>query len=110
MPVSVIQGRGGILQIVKLTALMGHVGEDKGHGAADRLLAIRDDAFDRHFPWLQHLLHFLEQGRQIPLGTAEQRTSEQDFFGETVADDPEHLMPDIGLQPIEGQDHLSLLL
>jgi len=40
----------------------------------------------------------------------EQRTRQQNFFGQAVAHHPEDLVPDIRLQAVEGQDHLSLLL
>jgi hypothetical protein len=89
---------------------MRHLGEDKGHRAANGLLAVRDNALNWHLPWLQHLLDFGQQGRQIPLRTAEQWTGEQDLLGKTVADYPQNLMSHIGLQPIKGQDYLSLLL
>jgi hypothetical protein len=40
----------------------------------------------------------------------EQRACEQNFFGETIAHHPEDLLPDIGLQAVDGQDHVALLL
>jgi hypothetical protein len=110
MAVRIIERRRRILEGMKLTTLVGHVGEDKGHGTADGFFAIRDDAGDRSLPGFQHLFDFLLQGRQVALRATEQRTRQQDFFGEAVAPDPEHLMPDIGLQAIERQDHVTLLL
>src|SRR6266699_6959883 len=110
MPIGFIERLDAVFEIVKLAELMGDLWEDKSHRTPDRLFAIRDDAFDRHLQWLQQPLDFLQQRGQIPLGTTEQRPSQQDFFGEAVAHHPEHLMPHIGLQPVEGQDHVSLLL
>ena len=98
MPIGFIERLHGIFEIMKLTELMGDLWEDKSHRTPDRLFAIRDDAFDRHFQWLQQPLDFLQQRGQIPLGTTEQRSSQQDFFGKAIAHHPEHPMPHIGLQ------------
>jgi hypothetical protein len=48
---------GGFPQIVELAQLMRHVREDRLHGRADRLLAIRDDAANGH---RQRLLDFAQ--------------------------------------------------
>src|SRR5712664_606025 len=53
-----------------MTELMRHVGEDKGHRAANGFLAIGDHAFHCYLPWLQHPLDFGQQGRQIALREA----------------------------------------
>ena len=71
MLIGFVEGLDGILQIVKLTELMRHLGKDKRDGTADGLLSIRDDAFDRDGKLCEQFLDFGEQGGQIALGTAE---------------------------------------
>src|SRR5258708_3118595 len=110
MPIGFVEGVNSILQIVKLTQLMGRLGEDKGDRTANGVFSIRDDSFDRDLKLLELVFDFGEQGGQIALRTTEQRTCQQDLFGETVTYDPEHFMPDIWLQPINSQDHVPLLL
>jgi hypothetical protein len=46
MPIGLVKGVKSVLQIVKLTQLMRHTGKNKSDRAANRLFAIRDDAFD----------------------------------------------------------------
>jgi len=93
-----------IAQVMELTQLMGNLGEDKGHCAADGFLPIGDHPSDRHRKLVQLVLDFGQQGGQVALATAEQRTGQQDLLPEAVAHDPEHLMPYIRLQPIDSQD------
>ena len=39
---------GRLTQVVKLAELMGHPGQDLGNRLADGMLAVGDDAHDRH--------------------------------------------------------------
>ena len=71
MSVDFVERLDRVLEVMKLTKLMGNVCKHKGHCTPDRLLAIGDDAFDRDLGRLQKLLHFLEQGGDVPLSTAE---------------------------------------
>jgi hypothetical protein len=83
-----------------------HTGEDGRHGRADRLLSIGDDATDRHGQGLRDLA---EQRRQIALRPAQEAACQQDLPGQTVAQHPQHLVPDVRLQTIQGEDDLALL-
>jgi len=53
VPVGFVERLNGILEVMKLTELMGNTGEDKGHRAPDRLFAIGNDAFDRDLEGFQ---------------------------------------------------------
>src|SRR5712671_1292565 len=71
MPIGIVERCRGVLEGIELAALMGHVGEDKGHCAANRFLPIGDDACDWHLPGLQQVFDLGQQPRQISLRTAE---------------------------------------
>ncbi len=110
MPIRFVERINGIFEVMKLTELMGHLGEDKSDRAADRFLPIGDHAFDRHLELVQLFFDEGSQRGQITLRVTSQRTRQQDLLREAITHHPEHLMPHIGLQPIDGQDHLPLLL
>lgn len=97
---------GRLAQIMKLAQLVRHTGEDGRHGRADRLLSIGDDPADRHG---QGLLDRAEQRRQIALRPAQEAARQQDLPGQTVAQHPQHLVPDVRLQAIQREDDLALL-
>jgi hypothetical protein len=99
------QGEGRVPEIVEVTELVRHAGEYKRDGAADGLLAVRDDPSDGD---RQHLRDLLQKRRQIPLRAAEQGAGEEDFPGETVPHDPQHFVANIRLEAIDGQDHVGL--
>lgn len=61
-----------------MAGVMRDVGENKDHRTADRFLSIREHACDRHLSLLHKVSHVAEQGAQIVLCPAEQRTSQQD--------------------------------
>ncbi len=107
MPVRFVGRPGRLTQVVELAQLMRHARQFLGHGLADRLLAVRDDARDRHW---QGLAHLGQQRRQIGAGGGEQAPGQEDFARDTVAENPENLVTDIGLQAIDGQDDTGLLL
>src|SRR5712692_5822803 len=52
MSIGFVERIDGIFEVMKLTELMGHLREDKGHRAADGFLPIGDHAFDRHLQLL----------------------------------------------------------
>jgi hypothetical protein len=54
------------------------------------------------------LTHGSEQYSEIRLSRGQQTTGEEDFPGEAVAKDPQHLMADVGLEAIEGQEDPAL--
>jgi hypothetical protein len=107
MTVHLINGLGRLAEVVEVAQLVRHIGEHVGDGTADRELAVRNDAYD----WYrQGLSHCPEQDCQILLGRGQQATGQKDFAGEAVPEDPQHLMADIGLQAIEGQNDPALRL
>ena len=52
----------------------------------------------------QRLLDLAEQLRQVVLGRRQQAPGQEDLAGEDIADDPEDLVADVGLQAVDGQD------
>jgi len=50
--ISILKLHDGIFEVMKLTELMRHLGEDKSHRAADRFLPIGDHACDRYLQLL----------------------------------------------------------
>ena len=84
---------------------MWHIREYLCDGTADGKLAVRHDADNRH---LQILTHGPEQYGEVWLGRGQQTTGEEDFPGEAVPKDPQHLMADIRLEAIQGQDNSAL--
>jgi len=105
MTVSLVNGLGCLAEVVEMTQLVRHIGEHVCHGTANRELAIRNDADNRHG---QGLPHCPEQNRQILVGRRQQAAGQEDFARETVSEYPQHLMADIGLQAIEGQNDPAL--
>jgi hypothetical protein len=49
MAIGFVERLRGVFQVVKLTELVGHLGEDKGDRAADGFFPIGDHPFDRDF-------------------------------------------------------------
>jgi hypothetical protein len=105
--VGLVDRLGRLPQIVELAALVGHAGQHPGHRPPDRVLAIGDDAADRD---RQRRAHLAEERGDGLLGGTQQTAGEQDLAGEAIAQYPQHLVTDVRLQPIEGQDDLPLLL
>jgi hypothetical protein len=70
-PIRIVERLGGILQVVKLTALMRDSRKDKGNGTPDGFLPIGDDALNRHLELFQLCFDFSEQRGQIPLRATE---------------------------------------
>ena len=60
VPVGFVERLNGVLEVMKLTELVGHLGEDKGDRAADGFFSIGDHPFDRDFQLVQLLLDFGE--------------------------------------------------
>jgi len=92
----------GLAQVVKLAELMRHIGQHSGDRVADGVLPVRDDAGDQHG---QRGDGFPEQRRQVVADPAQETPRQKDLAREAVAQDPEHVMLDIWLQPVERQDH-----
>jgi hypothetical protein len=90
---------------MNVTELVWHIGEHLRDGTADGQLAIRNDANNRH---RQVLAHGPEQDGEVGLGRGQQTTGEEDFPGEAIPEDPQHLMADVMLEAIQGQDDPTL--
>ncbi len=95
-----------LAQVVELAQLVGHAGQHQRHRRADRLLPVGDDAADRH---RQRRLDLAQQRREVALRPAQEAARQQDLPREAVAQHPQHLVPDVGLQAIERQDDLLLV-
>ena len=65
MSVRIGEWLDSILEGMKLTELMGHLGEDKSHRTADRFFSIGDHPCDWHLELVQLCLDFAQQRRQI---------------------------------------------
>jgi hypothetical protein len=105
MAVGFIDGRGGLAEVMKVTALVWHIGAHLRDGTAEGPLAIRNDADKRH----RHVLtHGPEQYGEVGLGRGQPTTGEEDFPGEAIPEDPQHLMADVRLEAIERQDDPAL--
>ena len=68
-------------------------------------MAIRDDAHNRD---RQHLQDLAEQRSQVGFGGTQQRSRQQHLTREALANDPQHFIPDIWLQPVDGQHRAPL--
>jgi hypothetical protein len=99
--VGLVDRRGGLAEVMEVAELMRHALEGPGHRVADRGLAVGDDPGDRH---LQGALDLGEQLGQVALGRGEQAPGQEHLAGDHVADDPEDLVTDIGLEAVDGQD------
>ncbi len=77
MSIGFVERLDGIFEVMKLTELMGHLGEDKSDRAADGFLPIGDDPFDRYLELFQLFLNFSQQGGQVTLRATEQGTCQQ---------------------------------
>lgn len=105
MPVGLEDRLRRLAQVVELAELVRHAGQYQRHRRADRLLPVGDDPADRH---RQCRLDLAQQCRQIALCPAQEAARQQDLPGEAVAQDPQHLVPDVGLQPVQREDDLLL--
>jgi hypothetical protein len=105
MAVSVINGLRCLAEIMEVTQLVWHIGEHLRDGTAEGQWAVRHDADNRP---LQGLTHCPEQYGEVRWGRRQQTAGQEDFPGETVPKDPQHLMADVRLQAIQGQDDPAL--
>lgn len=107
MAVSIGHILGRFPQIVELAELVRHAGQGAGNRAANGLLTVRDHAGE----WpAQRLLNLREQRRQVVRRRRQQAAGEQDGAGPTLTDHPQHLMPHVGLEAVDRQDEVGLLL
>ena len=106
VPVRLVNRLGRFSEIMKLAELVGHPGQGRFHGVADRNLTVGDHAADRH---RQRGLDFPQQGGQILLGGREEGPCQEKLPGEDIPHDPQHLVAHVRLQPVERQDDRRLL-
>jgi hypothetical protein len=85
--------------------LVRDVGQDLLHGQPDWALHIRHDAVDRH---RQGGLDLAQQISEVVLAGTVEAARQQDFAGERVAHDPQHILRLEGLEPVDGQDDMAL--
>src|SRR5215471_13723226 len=110
MPIRLEDRSSRFIQIVKVAELMWHVRQTSLHRLPDGLLTVRDDAFDWHLQVGQHLFHLTQEGSEVSTCTAEQRSGQQHLTRQTIANDPQDLVPHIWLPSIYGEENLALLL
>ena len=103
--VRLLDGLGGFPEVVEMTQLVGHLGQGGFHGAADGELPVGDHPGNGH---AQRLLDRTQQGCQIVMRGRQQAAGEEHLAGETIAQHPEHLVADVGLQPIHRKDDAAL--
>jgi site-specific DNA recombinase len=102
VPIRLGDGLGRFAEVMEVTEWVGHTVERLLHRLADRVPAVGDHPDDRH---RQRALHRADQLRQVVLGRGQQGSGAKDLAGEHIAEGPEHLVADVGLQPVDGQDH-----
>ena len=96
----------GFLEIVVVTELVRHAREDLLHREADRLLGIRDHSVNRHG---QGLLDLAQQVNEIGGAHAVEAARQQHRPREAVAHHPQHILVLVWLQPINGEDDVTLV-
>jgi hypothetical protein len=105
MAVGVIHRLRCLAEIMEVTQLVWPIGEHFRDGTAEGELAVRHDA--DHRP--RHVLtHAPEQDGEVRGGRRPQTAGQEDFPGEAVSQDPQHLMADVRLEAIEGQNAPAL--
>jgi hypothetical protein len=103
--VGLIDGLGSFADVVKVAQLVGDIWQGFGDSTAERGVAIGDNAHNGH---TQRLSYRVNQVCQVVLRGGQQTTSQENLGGETIAQNPQHLMPHIRLQAIQGQDDAAL--
>lgn len=73
---------GGLAEIMKVTQLVGDVGQGVLHGFADGALAITDDCSNGH---TQGLLDPAQKRSPVGVGSGQQAVGQEDFAREAVA-------------------------
>ena len=106
MAVCLIDRFGCFSEVMGVAKLMGNFRQSRGGHIANGVLPIRNPALDRH---RQRGFHFRNQRCQVGLTFTQRRTSEQNFSRHAVAKDPQHLMADVGAQPIERYNDRGLV-
>jgi hypothetical protein len=98
---------GSFLEIVELAQLVRNTRQDLLHGQADRALGVRNNTFD----WHRHsLLDLAQQLGQVLGSSTVERAGKQDLARESVAQHPEDILGLEGLEAVQSQDDVALLL
>ena len=106
MAIRLVDRLGRFAQVMKLAELVGNARQRRPNRPPNRVLAIGEHAADGD---RQRLLDFPQQGPQILLSRAQEAPGEEHFPRQAVPHDPDDLVPHVGLQPIEGEQHAPLL-
>jgi hypothetical protein len=100
MAVRLMDGLGGLAQVVGVAALVRHARERLGGRLADAVLAIGDNRLDGHG---QGLTHLDRQRPEVLAGGREQAPGQQDLAGKAIAQHPQAFVADVGPQAIDSQ-------
>src|SRR3954451_13404849 len=95
---------------MEMAQLMWDIGPDLGDGEPDRRLAVADHAVDRDPEGSQIRRDLAQQAGQFVTGRRQQGASQQDQPRQATADDPQHLVANIGLKTIDRQNDPALAL
>ena len=97
---------GRLPQIVELAELVGHLGQHPGHGL--RIGCWPSEMTPRIGTGRRRAHLLAAAAAMAPRWLLQQAAGQQDLAGERIAQHPQHLVPHIRLQPIQGQDDLPL--
>ena len=92
MAIRLLDRLGRLAEIVEMAELVRDPGQGPHHRLADALLAVGDRAGDGHRQGLAHL------GDQESGAVDDKRLLEEDLPGDAIAQDPEDLVADVGLE------------
>lgn len=106
VPVGRADRLGGLAEVVALAQLVGHPRQGGPHGVAERLLPVRDHPANRH---RERGGDLTQERHQLGFGAAEQAARQEHRTRQAIARHPQHLVSDIGLQPVQREDGLILL-
>jgi len=105
VPIGFVDGPGGFAEVMELTELMGDTGQCFGDRPLNRSLAIGDDSGDGNG---DGIFDFENESGEVILGGGQETASHENGAADAIPQDPQNLMPDIGLQPVECENDTSL--
>jgi len=89
-----------------MTQLVGHLRPSRGPRVAKGVLTVGHPADERHG---QPAFYFPEPAGPIVLRAGQQTAGQQDLARQAVPQNPQHLVANVRLQPVQGQDHPAWL-
>ena len=96
---------GSFLEVMELTELVWHSGQDGLDGHADGALPVGDYGVDRH---RQRGRDLAQQVSKVTLARTLKTAGEQNIAREAITQDPQDVLTLVRLQAINGEDHVSL--